>query len=43
MQTDIKRNAIKSIIDRFEDKPKDTLNDIQVDHFSLNLKSFVLK
>lgn len=43
MQTDIRRNANKTIKDRFETKEKDAQLNIQVDHFVLNFKPYVLK
>ena len=43
MQTDLSRNAQKAIMDRFEEKDKDAQLNIQVDHFALNWKPYVLK
>ena len=43
MQSDLRRNAQKAIIDRFEEIPADVQKNIQVDHFALNWKPFVLK
>lgn len=41
MQTDIRKNTTKRILDRFEEN-KDAMMDIKVDHFSLSFKPFVL-
>ena len=43
MQTDLSRNAQKSIIDRFEEIPPEVQKNIRVDHFSLNWKPYQLK
>jgi len=43
MRSEVRDKSSKLIIDRFEDKPSDANMSIHVEHFSLSLKSQILK